>query len=870
MILKSIVTILALTFVTCLSAATITVNTTDDSIENDSDCSLREAVTAANTNAAFMGCSAGQASPTDVIELQGLAYNLSLGSSGDDINEGGDLDITESVIIQGATAIDASIFSDFMPLDGNGSGGRAPLTDFAQQTDGIPEPNDPDQLKANILGAVEADLNTALQGQTVIANAIGDMGVDGDGDRVIHADPLGIGGVDITLRNLAIMNGDVGCTGDGCRTGGGGIETYDGMLTIENSVVALNTVSCQGTNCGATSDTRNDGAGAIQVNSNGGLSITNSSLMGNRAECRDDQCGVGSGVLNMHQTNQDVTIQGSVIAGNIVLCVGSDCVINEMLHTDDSNLDSSGGNWDFDTSSVIHNMMFCVGLKCDISEFLEGNSFESQDWDQLEISWNLLECYDDGNVSDIGCNFGALIDGSASSDATEDFSVADISLKQNVLICHGVECRSSQIIDEAWGIADRITLDSNLSACSGDDCKISDMYDVGSGGRVGSIRHTDITATNNRLLCKGDGCDSALLMELNGDGSIYNRFIVRNNLSQCDGDYCTAEEAGIYFESINQALLKSQIIGNRSLCEGSGCAVSACDASADGETTCPVSAGGAVRTKLTGITIADTLIQGNESSGSGAGLVVIGTTTLTRTTIRDNISALGGGGIDLSGDRDEETGEVTEAATLTIIDSSIINNHSGGNGGGILARNLSTLNISNSTLSGNSADTTSGQGGGIYSEGATLNMNNATIAQNAAVTGGGLTAQTPTQVSITNSIIADALSGEDCVALDSATVTLDDGTIIEDGSCGAITSGDPGLLDLDNNGGTTPSHALKSTSIARDAGDVSTCENDDQRDQLRDDGDAQCDVGAIEFNPSDGSSFFVIPIPGGGAAVTPL
>jgi CSLREA domain-containing protein len=40
-------------------AATITVNTTFDEFNNDGDCSLREAILAANTNSAVDGCTGG-------------------------------------------------------------------------------------------------------------------------------------------------------------------------------------------------------------------------------------------------------------------------------------------------------------------------------------------------------------------------------------------------------------------------------------------------------------------------------------------------------------------------------------------------------------------------------------------------------------------------------------------------------------------------------------------------------------------------------------------------------------------------------------------------------------------------------------------
>ena len=93
-------------------AATITVNTTADEFGTGAGCSLREAIQAANTDAAFGGCTAG--SGADVITVPANTYTLTIGGVGDNTNAIGDLDILEGVTINGAgagtTVIDASPF----------------------------------------------------------------------------------------------------------------------------------------------------------------------------------------------------------------------------------------------------------------------------------------------------------------------------------------------------------------------------------------------------------------------------------------------------------------------------------------------------------------------------------------------------------------------------------------------------------------------------------------------------------------------------------------------------------------------------------------------------------------------------------------
>jgi len=76
-------------------AATIDVDTTSDELNADADCSLREAVQAANTNDPVSGCIAGEGgSKLDTIRLEGEEYGFSLGPADEDDNAGGDLDYT--------------------------------------------------------------------------------------------------------------------------------------------------------------------------------------------------------------------------------------------------------------------------------------------------------------------------------------------------------------------------------------------------------------------------------------------------------------------------------------------------------------------------------------------------------------------------------------------------------------------------------------------------------------------------------------------------------------------------------------------------------------------------------------------------------
>ena len=81
------------------SGTLISVTTNQDVIADDGDCSLREAVQAANLDQSYFGCPAG--SGTDTILLPIGTYALSAQGQGEDQGLIGDLDITDSLTILG-------------------------------------------------------------------------------------------------------------------------------------------------------------------------------------------------------------------------------------------------------------------------------------------------------------------------------------------------------------------------------------------------------------------------------------------------------------------------------------------------------------------------------------------------------------------------------------------------------------------------------------------------------------------------------------------------------------------------------------------------------------------------------------------------
>lgn len=101
------------------NAAPIQVNVAyDEYDESNNNCTLREAIIAANQNRRVGGCPAGSSAEMDVIFLQPITYYLSEFEKGSDDNSSkmGDLDITDSLTIlgdpSGKTIIEVTTLKD--------------------------------------------------------------------------------------------------------------------------------------------------------------------------------------------------------------------------------------------------------------------------------------------------------------------------------------------------------------------------------------------------------------------------------------------------------------------------------------------------------------------------------------------------------------------------------------------------------------------------------------------------------------------------------------------------------------------------------------------------------------------------------------
>ncbi len=244
--------------------------------------------------------------------------------------------------------------------------------------------------------------------------------------------------------------------------------------------------------------------------------------------------------------------------------------------------------------------------------------------------------------------------------------------------------------------------------------------------------------------------------------------------------------------------------------------------------------------------VSDSRLISNTAGGGAGAFGNSGVATITRSSLIGNVTLHGAGGAIFNYD----------PAVLTIDRSTFSGNLSPeGSGGGII--NESYLKLTNSTLSGNYAH---GNGGGLWhwsvypSETAVLNA--VTIVSNSvdnSYVGGGLYVYPASVLSASNILIADnaRLAGTptDCsgqfISLGYNLIQTTTGCIITSTLTGVISNTDPLIGPLQDNGGSTWTHALLFGSPAIDHGDPANCLPIDQRGAIRPIG-AGCDIGAYE------------------------
>jgi len=303
-------------------AATITVNTTDDEFYYDGDCSLREAIVAANTDWAVDACAGGWFA--DTITLPAGTYTLTIPGTNEEYNLTGDLDIRDDLTIngdgQGITIIQAgtsSINGIDRVLDVHDSTtveindvtiryGRAP--GIADEMDG---------------GGIRNYGVLTLNNSHVKNNTAGTSTTNGGNGGGIYSSYS-----TVTLNDSIVSDNDSGSGADNpTATGGdgghgGGIYTSYSTLTLNNSTVLVNVCGDGGNGNGAGRGGRGGGI----YSSYSTVTLNNSTVFWNASGDGGDASasyggfgGYGGGIFNagvLTLNDSTVSINFSGSGGN--------------------------------------------------------------------------------------------------------------------------------------------------------------------------------------------------------------------------------------------------------------------------------------------------------------------------------------------------------------------------------------------------------------------------------------------------------------------------------------------------------------------------------------------------------------------------
>ena len=284
-----------------------------------------------------------------------------------------------------------------------------------------------------------------------------------------------------------------------------------------------------------------------------------------------------------------------------------------------------------------------------------------------------------------------------------------------------------------------------------------------------------------------------------------------------------------------------------------------------GNPTSEPESGGGVRNEGA-LTLENVIVRANSAS-AGGGILNDGTLTLINCTVRDNGSRGGGNSYTeckTGGGLKNLTGE------MTLINTTVQNNHAGAKGGGIHVACNGTLILINSTISGNYS---AGNGGGVFLNGVG-EFTHSTISQNEAKNGGGVYVEgsgevglVRGQLSYTNSLIAGNLARmekygvADCIIGEHGSIAVNKGNWVGDGQCEAAYSGDPMMALLSEKMDAEPMlthstqvHALLPDSPVINLLPSGACVSaEDQWGTARPQG-AGCEIGAYEL-PQERSDY---------------
>ncbi len=668
----------------------------------------------------------------------------------------------------------------------------------------------PDGTYSLTLTGANEDLNAT--GDLDITEGLTIIGVSGARDNVIVSGNLADRVFDyfpnspsdvLRIENLTVSGGLVDGLGNINATPlGGGIAAVSGSLTLSNVIVRDNSVT-------STSSISNGGGVYATVQT---FQMQNSLILSNTA--RDDGGG-------LYVQAASVAITGSTIQSNQAgLDGGGAFLLNPSANAVDIFQSTFIGN-DSGTRSIA-GVGTGGGLSINALKTGGPGTYVPSDLTITQSTFRNNDAFDSGggiyaidsNLNLSGSTFDGNTTGDAGGGAIFEYDQTDpLPLSADVSTTFFA---------------------NNTSVNGGGGLLFREVTAVIQGG---SFTGNRVTGLGNEF---GDGGGA---LTLTSDSPTNNRSA---SVSGALFDNNEAASAGaIAVVNVLASLSNLTISNNRAVFDGAGGGGA-------------IGAVGVVSSSTATLTLTDSIVSGNTSAGAGAGGIGLlrASAEIVRSEITNNsatntipnpllgVAGVGGG-----------IGSVGEGTLADIkIAQSLIANNTAVNGGGIFAFDNDVV-IENSTLSGNSS---SGNGESIINAGVgTFNLTQATVVQSAVPAAAriGVINQNSAADSFTwySSLIE---SSSPSVVNGTGTFNSSGFNLDSDGSLGLNTASDQNnvsaqLLPLANNGGTTRTHALQSTSPAIDRADPASFIIIDQRGVTRPiNGDgigaAVNDIGAFE------------------------
>lgn len=791
-------------------AATIVVNTTADVLgTNDGICSLRGAVRAINMFEPVDGCVAGDGNDTITFapELTGQTIVLNLAGPDENNNETGDLDILPRV--DGGSLV----------ITGPGTSADSIIIDGGAQA-GISTPDRIFHIIRNKDTALVEFSNLTLRN-----GAVGGPSTSARGGGAILAEnneeiphPIGL----FRLNNVVIANNTVQ---GGFGSGGGGVFVDDiGTLEIIDSVISGNTLT-------TTSPANGGGFYVRQV---GPVSIASSDFSDNSLVALTGAGGgfaAGTDSFSTSGSVASVTIDQSQFIGNSVTT-------------------SAGTGADFGPDAMgggVALLNVSGALTTTASNFATNT---------LEVSTTTFSGDAAGGglyVSDVG---------QATVTQTE-FNNNSATVEDGAARGGGVYIRFATAINFTGGGASN----NKLTTVLGDAQVGGNTEGGGLWTSFGDLQIDGSVFSNNKLsaakaMAHGGGMSVQELSSLGVNASEFSNNTLSGGQSAAGG--------GVWVGGVSNtpAITSSEFASNdvsAPTVSGGGLFLES-----SGTDSSPFASISVVTTRFT-----DNRLTATARDARGSGLWLSTSTNATATIRRSEFSR----------NRAATLGPLSTdpGPTPVAYGSGLYIDMAG------CSDTVACVQLQNSTLSGNAliAQNARAGGAGLFvltkSSNAIVGFNNVTVANNAinadTANGGGFAVADSVRLELANSLIATNNGGNspDCATSITSVGGSQSGTIVSRGfnlvgnpsGCSftaaqgdllgnEVQAIDPMLGALGDNGGATRTHALLANSPAIDVGNPDTptgvspnCMSADQRGSLRPqdgngDGDARCDIGALE------------------------